>query len=156
MPNYLNLYLETPYLILNNSVQTALCLAAINGVDVRILVPHIPDKRMVFEITQSFYEPLIKAGVRVYEYTPGFNHCKNIVSDDRIASVGTVNSDYRSYYLHFEDGVILAHTDTVVRIREDFLNTLQASQEITAEDCRNVRLYRRVFRRLLKITTPLL
>ena len=149
-------YLETPYLIPNNSVESALTLAAQNGVAVRILVPHLPDKRYVFYITQSYYEPLIAAGVRIYEYTPGFNHCKNIVSDDRIASVGTVNSDYRSYYLHFEDGVIFADNEEILRIREDFLRAVSVSQEITMEDCRKVPLYKRVSRRLLKIATPLL
>ena len=98
-------------------MQRALILAAKNGVDVRILTPHIPDKWYVFEITQANYLPLIEAGVKIYQYTPGFVHTKNFVSDDCVAIVGTVNTDYRSYYLHFECGVLMYDVPAVMAVR---------------------------------------
>ena len=96
------------------NMQRALILAAKNGVDVRILTPHIPDKWYVFEITQANYLPLIEAGVKIYQYTPGFVHTKNFVSDDCVAIVGTVNTDYRSYYLHFECGALMYDVPAVM------------------------------------------
>ena len=97
-------YICTPYLIIDNEMMTALCLAAKSGVDVRIMTPGVPDKKMVFLLTQSYYAQLIEAGVKIYEYQPGFLHAKSFVCDDEIAVVGTINLDYRSLYLHFEDG----------------------------------------------------
>ncbi len=148
-------YIDTPYLILNTDMQTALILAAQSGVDVRILVPHIPDKKYVFSITQSNYEALIKAGVRVYEFTPGFNHCKNIISDDYIGLVGTVNTDYRSYYLHFEDGVILQDEKIVLEMKQGYLKALEVSHEVTLKECRKFPLYKRIWRAVLKLMAPL-
>ena len=98
-------YICTPYLIIDNEMMTALCLAAKSGVDVRIMTPGIPDKKLVFILTQSYYRQLLEAGVKIYEYQPGFLHAKSFVSDDEIGVVGTINLDYRSLYLHFEDGV---------------------------------------------------
>lgn len=83
----------------------ALCMAAQRGIDVRLVTPGIPDKRMVYSLTRSYYEPLIRAGVRIYEYTPGFIHAKSYLVDDEIGVVGTINMDYRSLYLHMEDAV---------------------------------------------------
>ncbi len=148
-------YIDTPYLVLNTDMQTALILAAQSGVDVRILVPHIPDKKYVFSITQSYYEILIKAGVRIYEFTPGFNHTKNIVSDDYLGLVGTVNTDYRSYYLHFEDGVILQDDEVVKKMKEGFLKALEKSHEVTLEDCKKCPFYKRIWRAVLKLMAPL-
>ena len=148
-------YIDTPYLILNTDMQTALILAAQSGVDVRILVPHIPDKKYVFSITQSNYEALIKAGVRVYEFTHGFNHCKNIISDDYIGLVGTVNTDYRSYYLHFEDGVILQDEKIVLEMKQGYLKALEVSHEVTLKECRKFPLYKRIWRAVLKLMAPL-
>ena len=98
-------YICTPYLVIDNEMMTALCLAAKSGVDVRLMTPGIPDKKLVFLLTQSYYEQLLEAGVKIYEYQPGFLHAKSFVCDDEIAVVGTINLDYRSLYLHFEDGV---------------------------------------------------
>ena len=95
------IYITTPYLIVDVATNTALCNAAKAGVDVRIITPHIPDKRSVFEVTKAHYPPLLEAGVKIYEYTPGFIHAKNFVVDGRYATVGTVNLDYRSLFLHF-------------------------------------------------------
>lgn len=152
--NYI--YIDTPYLVLNGDMQTALCLAAQNGVDVRILVPHIPDKKYVFQITRGNYEVLINAGVKIYEFTPGFNHSKTIVCDDIFALVGTVNTDYRSYFLHFEDGVLIYDNPEIIKMKESFLESLKQSQEITLEACRRVSLIPRIYRGILKIMSPLL
>ena len=98
-------YITTPYLVLDNEMTTALIIAAESGVDVRIITPHIPDKWYVHAVTRSSYRQLIEAGVRIYEYTPGFIHAKMFVADDEVGVVGTANMDYRSFYLHFECGV---------------------------------------------------
>ena len=98
------LYLTTPYLVIDETITAALCTAARSGVDVRILTPHIPDKKVVFAVTQSNYPVLLEAGVRIYEFTPGFLHSKTVVADDLYASVGSCNLDYRSFYLQFENG----------------------------------------------------
>lgn len=127
------LYIETPYLILDDIMLTALQLAAKSGVDVRILTPHIPDKKFTFRVTRSYYRPLIDAGVRIFEYTPGFNHAKIIVSDDLTANVGTANFDYRSFYLMYECGVWM-QGEIASEISRDFLETLKISEEITADN----------------------
>ena len=118
----------------------ALCTAARSGVDVRILTPHIPDKKVVFAVTQSNYPVLLEAGVRIYEFTPGFLHSKTVVADDLYASVGSCNLDYRSFYLQFENGVWLCGDPAVFAVRDDFLLTLEVSQEITLDDGRTCRL----------------
>ena len=116
-------YICTPYLIIDNEMMTALCLAAKSGVDVRIMTPGVPDKKMVFLLTQSYYEQLLEAGVRVYEYQPGFLHAKSFVCDDEIAVVGTINLDYRSLYFHFENGVWFYKNKVVADIFQDFKET---------------------------------
>lgn len=148
-------YIDTPYLILNNDMQTALKLAAHNGVEVRILVPHIPDKKLVFAITQANYEPLLKAGVHIHEYTPGFNHAKNIVSDDVLGICGSINTDYRSYFLHFEDGILMYHTPALLKMKEDFLNCVSASHEVTLAECRAVNPVLRMARAVLRLMAVL-
>ena len=145
------IYIDTPYLILNEAMTSTLRLAAKNGVDVRILVPKIPDKFFTNQITKSYYLTLLEAGVRIYEYSPGFVHAKNFVSDDRIAIVGTANTDFRSYYLHFEDGVLMYGTPEVLRIREDFEKTLENAEEITEEAARNVNIILRLIRAMLAL-----
>lgn len=149
------LYIDTPYLIINADMQRALMLAVKNGVDVRICTPHIPDKPIVFQITRSNYLPLIRAGVRIYEYTPGFNHAKNFVSDDELAIVGTVNTDYRSYYLHFEDGILLYDVPAVKEMKNDFLQSIEKGKEVTLDDCLNVNVFVRILRAILNLMTPL-
>lgn len=128
-------YIFTPYLIIDNEMITALCLAAKRGVDVRIVTPGIPDKKTVFRLTQSYYSQLIKAGVRIYEYTPGFIHSKSFVCDDEIATVGTINMDYRSLYLHFECGVFMYKASAIKDIKADSIETIGKSKEITIEEC---------------------
>lgn len=124
-------YIYTPYLIIDNEMETALKLAAKRGVDVRIVTPGIPDKKVVSFLSRSYYGNLIHAGVKIYEYAPGFIHAKSFVSDDKVAVVGTINIDYRSLYLHFECGTFLAESSTIKDIREDYEKTFKISREIT-------------------------
>ena len=149
-------YITTPYLIISDSVNTALCSAAKSGVDVRIITPHIPDKRLIFETTRAHYEPLLEAGVRIYEYTPGFIHAKNFVVDDVYGVVGSVNMDYRSMFLHYEAGVWLCRDPSVAAIKADFLDTQAKSQPVTLEQCRNQPLPKRLLRLLLRLFAPLM
>lgn len=144
-------YIDTPYLILPESMKTVLRLAAKNGVDVRILVPAIPDKILVNQITKGSYERLLMAGVRIYEYTPGFNHCKNMIADDTIATIGSANTDYRSYYLHFENGVLIHNTPELIKIRNDFIDSLKQSHEVTIEETRKTNLIVRLIRAILSV-----
>lgn len=150
------IYFTTPYLILSNAMYTAFCTAAKAGVDVRIITPHIPDKKFVFELTRSQYLRLLVAGVKIYEYTPGFIHAKNSVVDDCYGTVGTVNLDYRSLFLHFENGVLLYHSPTLLDVKRDFLETLPRCEEITEEKCRNIPWHLRAWRAFLRIFAPLL
>lgn len=148
-------YIFTPYLIIDNEMNMALCLAAKRGVDVRIVTPGIPDKKMVFRLTQSYYKQLIKAGVKIYEYTPGFIHAKSFVCDDKFATVGTINMDYRSLYLHFECGVFMYNNSAIKDIKEDSLETIGKSKEITIEDC-NRGLFIRIGQVILRVFAPLM
>ncbi|MCL1924550.1 MAG: cardiolipin synthase [Defluviitaleaceae bacterium] len=124
-------YIFTPYLIVSDRILYAFQMAAKRGVDVRIVLPGIPDKKLIFRLTRSYYRFLIGAGVKIYEYTPGFLHAKSFVSDDKIAVVGTINLDFRSLYLHFECAVILENTDTIMVIKEDVLETIEVSNKIS-------------------------
>ena len=149
-------YIMTPYLIIGDSVNKALCSAAKSGVDIRIITPHVPDKRTVFELTQAHYVPLLEAGVRIYEYTPGFVHSKCFAVDDLYATVGTVNMDYRSMFLHFENGVWLCGDPTVLDVKADFLDTQAKSQEITLRDAEDHSFLRLLFRSVLRMFAPLM
>ena len=150
------IYITTPYLIIDNEMFSALSLAAKNGVDVRIITPHIPDKWYVHTVTRAYYENLIESGVKIYEYTEGFIHAKTFVVDDIYATVGTVNLDYRSLYLHFECGTWLYHTQSVISIREDFFKTLEISEPITLQTCKNTPKFKRIGRAILRIFAPLM
>lgn len=149
-------YICTPYLIIDNELVTALTLAAKSGVDVRIVTPHIEDKWYIHIVTRAYYDQLIKYGVKIYEYTPGFIHSKTFVVDDHIATVGTINLDYRSLYLHFECGVFLYNCRSVMEIKSDFKNILSVSQRITIEDTKNVKWSNRFLRSIIKLFAPLL
>ena len=148
-------YINTPYLIIDSSMVSALCLAAKSGVDVRIVTPHKWDKRFVHMTTRSYYRELINAGVKIYEYTNGFIHSKTFVSDDYAATVGTANLDFRSLYLQFECGVLMYNTSAVMQIKEDFLSTLETCQPITKEACR-CNLITRFFQDILRLIAPLM
>ena len=149
-------WIMTPYLILDDKMTTALCVAAKTGVDVRIITPAIPDKWYVHAVTRANYEELTRAGVRIYEYTPGFIHSKVYLADSAQAVVGTVNLDFRSLYLHFEDAVYLCDTAANAQIEEDFVQTFPQCRAITYEQCRHVHLYQRILRALLRMFAPLM
>lgn len=121
----------TPYLILTDEMTHVLGLAAKRGVDVRVITPGIPDKKLVYSITRSYYHSLVKNGVRVYEYTPGFCHCKMCVADDKVATCGTINLDYRSLYHHFENGCLYYGCKAVSDTRKDFEDIMAVSEEVT-------------------------
>ena len=149
-------YICTPYLIIDNEMMTALCLAAKSGVDVRIMTPGIPDKKMVFLLTQSYYKQLLEAGVKIYEYQPGFLHAKSFVCDDKVGVVGTINLDYRSLYLHFEDGVWMYKNDVVLDIRDDFTETLEYCDPIDLAFCQKRNIVVRAIQNVLRVFAPLL
>ncbi|MDO4285905.1 MAG: cardiolipin synthase [Eubacteriales bacterium] len=128
-----SVWFTTPYLIITDEMKRELRQAAKRGVDVRIITPGIPDKKMVYQVTRSYYEELAEAGVRIYEYTPGFLHSKQCIADGEIAVVGTINLDYRSLYLHFEDAVLFYRCSCIEEIREDFVRIMKESAEVTEQ-----------------------
>lgn len=150
------IYIYTPYLVIDYTMINALCMAAKNGVDVRLVTPHIPDKWYVHTVTRSNYEILTKNGVRIYEYTKGFVHAKMMVADDEVAIIGTTNMDFRSYYLHHECGVLLYHTASVLAMKADYLKTLDECQEVTYQQCLEVGLFTRILQSFLNLISPLL
>ena len=149
-------YITTPYLIISSEMITALATAAKSGLDVRIITPHVADKWYVHAVTRAYYEVLIEAGVRIYEYTPGFIHAKTFTVDDEYGVVGTINLDFRSLYLHFECAAWLYRCSCIPKMREDFMQTLAVSQEVTLEECRGVGLVTRVVRSVLRVFAPLM
>jgi cardiolipin synthase len=151
-----NVYIMTPYLIVDHAMVGALCTAARSGIDVRIITPHIPDKKYVHALSRAYYEVLVEAGVRIFEYTPGFIHSKVFCVDGVYATVGTVNLDYRSLYLHFEDGVWMYGADCIGAIEQDFAETFAVSEEITLERCRAAGRLTRLVRAVLRVFAPLM
>ena len=150
------IYINTPYLILNNVMLSALSSAAKRSVDVRIVTPHRGDRWFVHSMTRSNYKMLVESGVKIYEYSPGFIHAKSILVDDVHAVVGTINMDYRSLYLHFECGVYMYNTQSVKQLKDDFIDTLAKCQVITLADCLAVKWYRKLGRTILRIFAPLM
>ena len=148
-------YITTPYLIIDNELCAALEGAAARGVDVRIVLPHIPDKKLVFLMSRSYYKRLIDAGIRIYEYTPGFIHAKCYLADDEIAMVGTVNLDYRSLVHHFENGVYMYRTACIADIRRDLEDTMQKSALIPQDKGKRP-LRERFWSSLVRIFAPLM
>jgi cardiolipin synthase len=153
-------YIMTPYLIIDSGMKTALTLAAKRGVDVRIITPGIPDKKMVWDLTRSHYPELLRAGVKIYEYTPGFLHSKVVVCDDELAVVGTINMDYRSLYLHFENACLFIRDNVVEQTKADFLETQAQSKQILLEKMekktRHGILPRDLYYAVLRLFAPLL
>jgi len=125
------IYFMTPYLIITDDMNRAMGMAAKRGVDVRIITPGIPDKRVIYTLTRSYYPSLIRRGVKIYEYSPGFCHAKMCVSDDEIATVGTINLDYRSLYHHFENGVFMYNNKAVADIKQDFDDVFKECENVT-------------------------
>lgn len=147
-------YIFTPYLILDNEMKSALCLAAKRGVDVRLVTPGVPDKKVVYRLTRANYDPLLRAGVKIYEYTPGFLHAKSYVCDDKFGIVGTINMDYRSLYLHFECGTFVYGAKMIQSLKSDTIETIQLSREITLND-RKTGYFGKLFNAILQIFAPL-
>ncbi len=149
-------HIMTPYLVLDNETFEALKFAAQRGVDVKIMMPHIPDKKMAFRLARTYYPDLINAGIKIYEYTPGFVHAKTVVSDDRRAVVGTINFDFRSLYLHYECAVYMYNAPAVLDIEDDFAKTLEKCQPVTLEDYKNFPLAEKLEGRIMKLIAPLI
>lgn len=149
-------YIMTPYLILDGEMVTSLQFAARRGIDVKIIMPHIPDKKFVFAQSRSHYKELIKSGVEIYEYTPGFMHAKAFLSDDRKAVVGTVNLDYRSLYHHFECGLYMEDVESITDIKRDFKETLEKSQKVSLEDIKKYNIFMTMTGKILKVLAPLM
>lgn len=148
-------YIFTPYLIIDSEMSNALCQAAKRGVDVRIVTPGTPDKKVVYRLTRSYYATLLRAGVKIYEYTPGFIHAKSFVCDDCIAVVGSVNMDYRSLYLHFESAVLFMECSMIGELKQDALDTISVSRPVSQSDCRQG-FFGHLFDDLLRLFSPLL
>lgn len=149
-------HIMTPYLILDNGMLDTLTRAAKSGIEVCIIMPHIPDKWYAFAVAKTYYRELIEAGVNIYEFTPGFVHAKVFVSDDDTATVGTVNLDYRSLYLHFECGIFVYDNPVVHKIEKDFQETLKKSCKVTASDIGNTGIFMRICGRVLRLIAPLM
>ena len=145
----------TPYLMLGDALYDAFIRAAKRGVDVRIIMPGIPDKKMVYRLSRSYYMDLLKAGVKIYEYTPGFVHAKALIADDKIAGIGTVNLDYRSLFLHFECNAVFYKADIIGELKKDYLATQNESREKTEGDIKRGLLYR-FGNNVLRLIAPLL
>ena len=150
------IYINTPYLIVDHETVTVLLMAAKRGVDVRIVTPHIPDKKFVHIITRAYYPILIEAGVKIYEYTPGFIHSKTFLADDTTGVVGTINLDYRSLYHHFECGTFIYKAECLKDLKKDYIETLKICTPITYDFCTNVSLPTRLARAILRIFAPLM
>jgi len=148
--------ISTPYLIPDSEIIEALCLASKSGIDVSIVTPKIPDKKIVNSVTKSHYSVLIHSGIKIYEYKPGFNHAKIYLIDDELCMTGTVNLDYRSLYLHFENAILLYKCDCLKDIVSDMDSMISLSEKIVDKKYINPRLYRRIYWSLLRLFAPLL
>ncbi len=158
MINTANRYLHivTPYLVLDNVMMSSLKFAAKRGVDVKIVMPGIPDKAYAYCIARTYYSELIEAGVEIYEYSPGFTHAKMFISDDEKATVGTINLDYRSLFLHFENGCFIYKNPTILHIEADYQEMLSESKKISLIECRNRPLWYKACGKLLRLLSPLM
>lgn len=149
------IYIYTPYLIIDTDMINSLILAAKRGVDVRIIVPGIPDKKIVYDLSSSYFYSLITNGIKIYKYTPGFVHSKVVLSDDEIATVGTINMDYRSLYLHFECGVLMQNVNVLKEIKKDFTDSFEKSHIVTKKESQASGL-KRLWQAILRLFAPLM
>lgn len=149
-------HIMTPYLILDEELLNAITFAAQRGVDVKIILPHIPDKKYAYWLARTHYKELITEGVRLYEYTPGFIHAKVFTSDDEKAVVGTINLDFRSLYLHFECAAYIWKNPVIGDIENDFQMTLEKCQKVTMENCNQYNIIYRIIGRALRLIAPLM
>lgn len=149
-------YIMSPYLILDDEMLAALTYASLRGIDVKIFMPSIPDKKFVYYLGRSFYEELIDVGIEIYEYKFGFNHSKIFLSDDNKAVVGTINMDYRSLYLHFENGCYIYNSDVIKDIKKDFKDTMDNSNRINKKNIKEYNIIKRIIGRILRFLAPLM
>ena len=149
-------HIMTPYLILDNEMLTTLKFAAKCGIEVIIIMPHIPDKWYAFMLAKTYYEELMEAGVQIYEYTPGFIHAKVFVSDNDTATVGMINLDYRSLYHHFENGVFVYNNQVVWDIEKDFQETLEKCEKVSLTNLRSRSLIEQIVGKILRLVAPLM
>ena len=147
-------YIATPYLIIDNSMKNAIRMAAKSGIDIRIITPYIPDKWYVHPVTQYNYLELLEAGVKIYEYLPGFIHSKLFVSDDKVATVGSVNMDYRSFVFHFECGVWVCDNSTVLDVKKHINEIVSQSKEIKLEEWRKRSVWLKLKQAVLHVFAP--
>lgn len=150
------IYISTPYLVIDDAMASDLCIAAKSGIDVRIITPKIPDRWYVHQVTRSNYGRLLKYGVKIYEYTPGYIHAKTIISDDDQAITGTINMDYRSFHLHFESGVWICRSPIINDIKNDFEQTMATSEQIKYEEWLGRPWLAKPLQAMLRIFSPLL
>lgn len=149
------LYIMTPYLIIDTDIINALVLAARRGVDVRVVIPGIPDKKIVYTLSESYAELLVRGGVKIYKYTPGFVHAKVFVADDEVATVGTINLDFRSLYLHYECGVYMEKHQVIKDIKNDLDDTISKSHNVTVKEA-TPGLIKNVWQSILRLFAPLM
>lgn len=148
-------YITTPYLIIDYDLTEDIKNAAMRGVDIRIVTPFIPDKKLIQIVTRGAYPDLLEAGVKIYEYTPGFIHSKNVISDDELAVVGTINFDYRSLVHHYENAVLMYQTESIADIKQDFEDLFDVSKEVSLETLQNS-WYQRLLKEIMQLFAPLL
>lgn len=149
-------HIMTPYLILDGELESALKFAAERGIDVKIILPGIPDKKAAYALAKTHYKTLIRSGIQIYEYTPGFVHAKVCVCDDEKAVIGTINFDYRSLYHHYECATYLFKTDCITDIERDFEETLSKCRQVTPETIKKEKLYYKIVGSIMKIISPLM
>lgn len=149
-------HIMTPYLILDGELETALRFAAERGVDVKLILPGIPDKKVAYALAKTHYRSLTDAGVKIYEYLPGFVHAKVFVSDNQKAVVGTINLDYRSLYHHFECATYLYQADCIREIEADYQQTLKKCREVTDETIRKEKIFTKIIGQTVKFLSPLM
>jgi cardiolipin synthase len=148
-------YINTPYLIINNELKVAFLSAVKAGVDVRITIPHIPDKKIVFAMTKLFARNLVEGGVKIYEYTPGFLHAKSFVSDDKYSIIGSANLDSRSLYLDFECGAFIYSEKLATNLKKDYLKTLELSEELSLDKMKTNKIIQ-FYKNILRLFTPIM
>ena len=149
-------HIMTPYLILDEEMENTLKYTAERGIDVTLILPGIPDKYVAYALAKTHYVSLLKSGVKIYEYTPGFVHAKVFVSDDREGTVGTINLDYRSFYHHFECGAYMYKTDCLADMERDFEDTLKKCRRVTFETYKKEKLFMKIVGKAAKAIAPLM
>lgn len=150
------IYITSPYLIVDYELINALKYASRRGIEVIIITPHIPDKKYIYILSRTYYLELMEAGVKIFEYTPGFIHSKNVISDNTKAVVGTINLDYRSLYLHYECGVYIYNSEEIKNMHQDFLTTLKKCEEIKVNNINKKNIFIKILEKILRLFSPLM